>query len=224
MIKRLTKSLSLAVGVPAILFCQDATAVVQNALKAMGAENLKTVEYSAASGANFAVGQAVRPDAPWPRFDFKAFQRELDLDSITMHQKMTVTRTDVRGGGLPERGEQTAEQYLDASSAWPLQANFWLVPYGFLRGALANHATVQTKVVRGTKYSVVTFKVQNKYPMNGYINQQTNLLDRVETWLDNHVVLGDASLEGIYKDYKDFNGLKFPAKVLHRMDGFPSLE
>jgi glyoxylase-like metal-dependent hydrolase (beta-lactamase superfamily II) len=46
------------------------------------------------------------------------------------------------------------------------------------------------------------------------------MVEKVETWVDNPV-LGDMLVEASYTDYKDFSGVKFPAKIVQRQGGFP---
>ena len=52
-------------ALPVSLFAQDARTVLTNAAKAMGAETVRTLQYSG-SGSNAGVGQNINPDAPWP--------------------------------------------------------------------------------------------------------------------------------------------------------------
>ena len=91
-----------------------------------------------------------------------------------------------------------------------------------LKAALSNAATVQPKTVGGKKYSVVSFTAENKYKVNGYIDDQ-NEVAKVETWIDNPV-LGDMPVEADYSDYKEFHGLKFPAKILEKQGGYPVMD
>src|SRR5207302_149267 len=102
------------------------------------------------------------------------------------------------------------------------QFEAWVTPVGFLKGAMANNATVLAKTVGGKKYSVVSYLVNGKYKINGYINDQ-NLVEKVDTLVDNPV-LGDMPVEATYSDYKDFHGLKFPAKIVENQGGFPFMD
>jgi hypothetical protein len=68
---------------------------------------------------------------------------------------------------------------------------------------------------------VVTFTLQNKYKLVGYVNDH-KLLERVQTWIDNDV-LGDMLVEASYSDYKDFGGVKFPTMIVEKQAGFPVL-
>ena len=48
-------------------FGQDAKTVLANVSKAMGADKVTTVQYSG-TATEFAFGQAVNPNSPWPGF------------------------------------------------------------------------------------------------------------------------------------------------------------
>jgi glyoxylase-like metal-dependent hydrolase (beta-lactamase superfamily II) len=96
-----------------------------------------------------------------------------------------------------------------------------LTPFGFIKGALANNATVSSARIAGAPYTQVTFAVQNKYKVAGYINEK-NLVDRIQTWIDNDV-LGDMLTEVWFSEYKDFDGLKFPTLIVEKQAGFPVL-
>jgi hypothetical protein len=53
----------------------------------------------------------------------------------------------------------------------------------------------------------------------GYINRDTNLVDKVQTWLDNEF-FGDMLIDADYLYYRDNNGLKYPAQIVQkRADG-----
>jgi glyoxylase-like metal-dependent hydrolase (beta-lactamase superfamily II) len=57
----------------------------------------------------------------------------------------------------------------------------------------------------------------------GYINARTNLVERVETWLE-HPVFGDMLVEALYSAYRDNNGVKFPAEIVQRRAGWRTFE
>ena len=59
--------------------------------------------------------------------------------------------------------------------------------------------------------------------MVGYINRDTNLVDKVQTWLDNEF-FGDMLIEADYLYYRDNNGLKFPARIVQQRGGWPTFE
>src|SRR5262249_17435534 len=95
-------------------------------------------------------------------------------------------------------------------------------PHGFLKAAATNTASVRPQTIGGKNYNVVSFTGQNKAMVRGYFNDQ-NLLERVETMIDNSVT-GDTPLEVRYSDYKDFGGVKFPTRIVEKQGGYPVLD
>jgi glyoxylase-like metal-dependent hydrolase (beta-lactamase superfamily II) len=94
----------------------------------------------------------------------------------------------------------------------------WAIPQGFVKAAIANHAT--TKPVKdGTE---VTFTVAGKYKMSGLINPQHQVV-RVATWIDQSIV-GDMLVETVYSGYKQMGGVLFPSRMIQSQDGFPTLD
>lgn len=206
------------------LIAQDAKTVLADAAKAMGAENLGSVRYDA-TGSNFALGQAVNPSSPWPKFNVKKFERVIDFDAGGASQTMVRTQGEnpPRGGGQqPIVGEQVQTQLVSFQQPWTAQFEYWIDPVGFLKGAMAHGATAQPKVVAGKKLTVVSFTVDNKYKVIGYIDDQ-NLVEKVETWVPNPV-LGDMPVEAAYSGYREFHHLKFPSKIVEKQGGYPTMD
>jgi glyoxylase-like metal-dependent hydrolase (beta-lactamase superfamily II) len=94
----------------------------------------------------------------------------------------------------------------------------WAFPQGFVKAAMANHATL-TNVDGGTE---VSFMIDGRHKMTGITNAQ-NEVERVRTWIDQSVI-GDMLVETEYSGYKDFDGVRFPSRIVQKMDGFPSLD
>jgi glyoxylase-like metal-dependent hydrolase (beta-lactamase superfamily II) len=98
-----------------------------------------------------------------------------------------------------------------------------VTPWGFLRGAAANNATLRTRKIEGVDYKVITWSPAQKatsgqsYRVVGYINAQ-NLVERVETWVE-HPIFGDLHVETSYSDYRDFGGLKAPTRISQKQIG-----
>ncbi len=215
---------AIAALAPAGAAAEDAKTVVENAVKTMGAANLGSLRYSG-TGFNYALGQAVNPTSPWPKFNVKTYERVIDFDAGGTRQTMVRTQGEnpPRGGGQqPIIGEQTQTVVNGFKEPWASQFETWITPQGFLKGALANGATVQSKLIAGKKYNVVSYLVEKKYKVNGYLDDQ-NLVDKVETWVENPV-LGDMPVEASYSDYKDFHGLKFPSKIVEKQGGYPVMD
>jgi len=207
---------------------QEGRTVIGNASKALGSENLRTLEFSG-SGFDFTLGQAPNPSAPWPKFNDKTYTRVLNLEAPA--SRMTRIRTQAEnpphgGGQQPIVGEQNQNQIVapgsTAAAALPDEL-MMLEPYSFLRSAAsASDLSVKSRSMGGKKYTVLTFTALNKAPASGYVNDQ-NILERVETKIDNNV-LGDIPFETTFGDYKDFAGLKFPTHIVQKQGGFPVLD
>src|SRR5690242_20053149 len=95
-------SLTVLSGLAAMAWAdgaQDPHTVISNASKALGADNLKSIEYSG-SGYDFAIGQAPNPNSPWPKFNDKTYTRVVNLDSPSsrMQRVRTQAENPPRGG------------------------------------------------------------------------------------------------------------------------------
>ena len=235
--KVLLLGVAIALAVMADVRGQDASAVIAAASKAIGADALRSVEYSATSGSMYAVGQAPGPGKPWPRFTIIKYNAAINYDAPAMREELTRIDDEKppRGGGaggyVPATqqggirpipfGPQTQTTVRDArTDAGLLQ--IWLTPHGFLKAAAANNPTVRTSNVRGRPAHAVSFTALGKYTVTGTINDQ-NLVERVETRVPN-TLFGDFLLEAIYSDYRDVAGVKFPMRSSQRQGGFPTLD
>jgi glyoxylase-like metal-dependent hydrolase (beta-lactamase superfamily II) len=195
----------------ATILGQDGKTVVSAAAKAMGVENLKTIQLSG-SGSTAGIGQNINPNTGWPTVYAKSYVRQIDLDAGASSAQLV----RVQNGADTQQS-----QIIAANAPWDQKFDYWVTPYGFLKGAMANPVTLRTEAVNGANYKIVTFVLQNKYKVEGYISD-ANLVERVRTWVDNDV-LGDMLVEGIYSDYKDFSGVKVPTFAIVRQGGFPTL-
>jgi glyoxylase-like metal-dependent hydrolase (beta-lactamase superfamily II) len=223
MLKKLERFVWLAIVVlcpAAAVRGQVAKTVLDSASKAMGADNLKTLQYSG-TATEYAFGQAVNPSSPWPEFADISYTRTIDYETPAwrVDRVLAPIPADRRGGGLPPGPTQTV--VINADTPWAQQVDLWMTPYGFLRAAAKYNATAESKTVGRTKYTVVTFTAPNKAKFNGYI-EGSGLIDRVETWIDTPM-LGDTLTEATYNGYKDFGGVKFPTTILLKQGGYPTL-
>jgi len=199
---------------------QNPQVVVSSASQALGADSLRTIEYSG-SGYDFAIGQAPNPSSPWPKFNDKTYTRVINFDAPVsrMQRVRTQAENPPHGGGQqPIIGEQNQTQVIAAPDDLIMA-----VPYGFLKfAAAARDTAVRSQTISGKKYTVLSFTAMNKAPVSGYLNDQ-NILERVETKIDN-TVLGDISFETTFTDYKDFGGVKFPTHIIQKQGGYPVLD
>lgn len=188
---------TLLAALPITGWAQDARAVVSKAAKAMGAENLRTLQYSG-SGSSY--------DEKGQHGAVKSYTRRLDLNATTSN--VTLTRVQ---GTPPE--EQSTSEAVTASSPWNTQLDFWITPYGFIKGAMANAATLETKAAFGENYKIVTFTLPGNNKIVGHINEK-DMVERVHAWVDNNVLI-----EGVYRDYADFGGVQVPTVQIRNRAG-----
>src|SRR5262245_34526657 len=200
---------------------QDAKTVIANASKTMGADNLKTIQYSG-SGTESSFGQAYDTRSGWPGFEVKTYTRTINFETPAWQiQRVNGEQPpDRRGGGGAGAANQVV--IVNANTPWGVLADHYSTPFGFLRAASSMNSTVRNQTVGGKKYSVVSFTAPSKARVNGYINDQ-NIVEKVETWVDTPLT-GDTLLETTFSNYKDFNGVKFPTKLVQKQGDWAILD
>lgn len=222
---------------------QNADAVIQRAQKAMG--DVKSIRYSG-TGHLGAVGMNWNATSPWHTSALSSYIRTIDYPSASSTEEMTRSQENppMLGGEAPfvdviHEGRRVSGKYAwnqPANANPPLPPNvarpvpdmayerglqIWLTPHGFLKAAAENHASAQTGEEAGQKVTILTFTT-GKNKITGTIDAR-NLVTAVKTRVPNPV-LGDMLVESAYSDYKDFNGVKFPAHILEKQGGFPTLD
>jgi hypothetical protein len=90
------KLILLIVAIAVTAFClnaQDAQTVINNAIKSLGATDLKTIEYSG-SGYVFSFGQNPNPTMPWPKFNAKSYTKGINYQSGSYTQRLVRTQAE----------------------------------------------------------------------------------------------------------------------------------
>ena len=208
---------------------QDAKTVVSNASKAMGVENLNSI-YFYGTAQNGNLGQNNNANQPWPMAAMNDYVRAIDFGRPASRATWATYAVPVTGGraALAQGTPQTQQLITPETTAWGQQLEIWVTPWGFLKGAAANNATAKAETVGGRRYQVVTWNSPVKSPggqayrLVGYINAQ-NMVERVRTWVENPI-FGDMLVEAEYSQYRDNNGLKFPAQIVQKRGGWPVFE
>ena len=218
-------------GLSCSVSAQNAKSILQSATKTMG--DVKSIQYSG-TGHLGTLGQAYSPTSPWPENNITAYTRTIDYDSRSAKEDLTqVEPTPIRrGGAAPFAGEQKQVNLVSSQYAWNQPGNapqpaigaaeerqmqIWLTPHGFLKAAMESNATAK----KGNGGTVVSF-MDGKFKVNGTINNQ-GLVTKTETWLPNTVV-GDMPVETTFSNYRDFNGVKFPATIVQKQGGYPVMD
>src|SRR5690242_1169352 len=214
---------------------QEAKTVIADAQKALG--DLKSITYSGSAkdvafqqcGANStdmmcrATHDPMRP--------INNYVRVIDLSAPALRQAGTTNNIGPGGSTTLTPGtffQQVTPQQADVSQPWANSLELYITPWGFLKGAAANNATVSHRKVEGKNYTVLTWSPAVKAPsgksyvINGYVDGQ-NLIDRVETWLGENI-MGDMHILAVYSGWKDFGGVTAPSKIVQTRGGWPFFE
>jgi glyoxylase-like metal-dependent hydrolase (beta-lactamase superfamily II) len=226
MFRKVTVGALLAILVASGAAAQDAKTVLANASQAIGGQNLTSLTYSGtASDVNFLQTRSI--NGPWPLRPISGYTRVIDLSQLVMRSTGQSNNPGPLGG--PAVAGTYTQNIAANATTWAQQLDYWVTPWGFLKGATANNATVRAQRINGKNYSVVTWSPAGlkapsgiAYTVNGYINDQ-NIVDRVETWVE-HDLFGDMQVETLYSDYKDLGGLKVPTRIVQKRAGWPYFE
>jgi glyoxylase-like metal-dependent hydrolase (beta-lactamase superfamily II) len=223
----------------------DAAADAQGLLRGVQeVDSLSTLELWG-HGFQYALGQAYRPDMPWPAFKVTMWHVGLGYDVPGMRVDVTRTNPDgivQGGGGLPLAAPQRQIQVVNGKVAWNEQTpgmngtpalaaagdrsmQLWSTPAGIVKAARAAGANTKVGVQGGA--TILTFLV-NGIPVTATLNAK-NLVETV-TWKSANPVLGDIVNEVTYSDYKDLGGELYqsdvfvPQHIVQRAGGFPVLD
>ena len=164
------------IALPSAAAAQDAKAVVEAASKAMGANTLTSITYSgSAAQGNF--GQSRTISFGLASTAIRNYTRTFDFTQPASHATGVATPPAVAGAPRPE--SRPYDQLITpTTSAWSQQLQIWVTPWGFLRGAATNGATVRTRKISDVPYKLVTWVPPQKAPSGqpykvvGYIKRQ----------------------------------------------------
>ena len=234
-------SLGLLVALDSGACATQEPGTLQAAAAALGASELKSIEYKG-TGKWFQFGQAPNPTLPWPEFNVTSFTASVNYDAPAARVQMERIQVVEPNRARPAPVQQRPVQIVSGTHAWAMAPppgaapgtapapqpqpaaveertmEIWTTPHGFLKAAAANNATSQPS----NGGSEITFTMAGNHKYVGRINAQ-NQVERVQTWIDNPV-LGDTPVEIAYSDYRDFNGVQFPARIVRSQGGYPVLD
>ena len=141
----------------------NAKKVIDDASKAMGIAGLNSITYAGqAALGNF--GQSRTVTFGLASTVIRSYVRTIDFTQPASRATGdSQPPALVRGGPLPPAG--TYSQIITpATPAWAQQMEIWVTPWGFLRGAAANNATLKTTKINGVPYKVLTWSPAQKAP------------------------------------------------------------
>lgn len=225
MFKKLAATALFVTIVGAGTAAQDAASILSNVSKAMGVDGVTSITYSG-TAANGNFGQSKSIAGPLATTAITKYTRAIDFSQPSSRATGPTQPPPVPGAPPPTPG--TFNQNIPPSASWANLIEIWITPWGFIKGAATNNATVRSQRIAGKPYSVVSWTPPRKspsgqdYKITGYVNDQ-NLIERVETWVE-HPVLGDMHVEATYSNYRDFGGLKIPTRIVQKRAGIQTFE
>ncbi len=214
---------------------QDAKTVIANAEKALG--NVQSITYSGSAkdvafqqcGAN-AADMTCRSTHD-PMRPIADYVRVIDLTAPASRHTGKTNNIGPGGSTALTPGvffQQVTAEQANVSQPWAGSHEFYITPWGFLKGASENNATASKRKVEGKGYTVLTWSPAVKapsgksYTINGYVDDK-NMVDRVETWLGENI-MGDMHIVATYTGWKDFGGVMAPSKIVQTRGGWPFFE
>src|SRR6266850_6577574 len=146
---------------------QDARAVLQASLKAMGGENLKTIQYSGA-GWSSQIGQTYGLDGDWPHFEVADYTRVIDYDAKWSREDYTRRQGSYPTFGRVPMPDTRVTSILGGGYAWDMNGasavpftRMYLdgVPYHILRQlelALTPHGALKAGLAATDATAITT--------------------------------------------------------------------
>jgi glyoxylase-like metal-dependent hydrolase (beta-lactamase superfamily II) len=159
------------------------------------------------------------------------YVRVIDLTAPASRHTGGTTNVGAGGSTTVAPGtffQQVTPEQADLSQPWGSSLELYITPWGFLKGAAENNASVSRRRVDGTNYTVLTWSPAVKAPsgknyvVNGYV-AANNLVERIETWVGDNI-MGDMHVVATYTGWKDFGGVTAPSKIVQARGGWPFFE
>ena len=230
----------------------DARAVLQASVKAMGSENLKTIEYSGAGWSSL-IGQQYDLDASWPQYEVADYTRAIDYDAMWSREDYTRRQGNFPTLGRAPMPEERVTAIVSGSYAWDVRGNMpvlltrpyldgipyselrqleiAITPHGFLKAALAaaDATAIALPIVGASDFGLSQFGrkvtiVSFTFLGKYKINGTINDRNLVELvgTWVPNPVYGDMDYEMRYTQYRDVGGVKFPM-LFHTHQADPRL-
>jgi len=228
----------------------DARAALLASLKAMGGENLKTIEIAAA-GSSSLIGQQFSVEGNWPQFEVANYTRAIDFDAKWSREDYTRRQGNFPAFGRVPMAEQRVTSIVSGSYAWDVnngmpvpitrpyldgvpvnelrQLELAITPHGFLKAALASSGAkaIKMQYIGASDFGLSQFGrwvTIVSFPFLGKYKINGTIDDHNLVELVGtwfpNPVYGDMDYEMRYTQYKDFGGVKFPM-LLHTHQGDP---
>jgi glyoxylase-like metal-dependent hydrolase (beta-lactamase superfamily II) len=230
----------------------DARAALQASITAMGADRLKTVQFSGA-GTSSLIGQQYSLDISWPTFEVANYTRAIDYDAKWSREDYSRRQGNFPTFGRDPMPEQRVTSIVSGAYAWDMrdtmpvpltrpyldgtpygelrQLEIAITPHGFLKAAMAatDAKAIRLQYVGASDFGLSQFgrtvtMVSFSYLGKYKIVGTINDQNLVEL-VDTWIAspfYGDMNYEMRYTQYRDVGGIKFPM-VFHTHQGDPRL-
>jgi glyoxylase-like metal-dependent hydrolase (beta-lactamase superfamily II) len=152
----------------------------------------------------------------------------LDFARGAIHARYHRVQVQEPGRARPH-SEQTMDQYAIDGVTWNLapgptaipanlaerNAELWGSPQGFIKAARAHHARLTRRRDGGldVQFTLGGFEYQGTIDAAGEVTRVRSIMDSA--------VLGDTPIEFLYSEYRDFAGVRFPARIQRRVASLP---
>jgi len=205
----------------------DPAVLLADARAALGADPT-TIEFSG-SGQDATIGQPWNINEGWPMWSVSDYNRVIDYGATASRQSAVREIADPGklggGGAQPGAAPQNQNSTVTEDSGFNQKLQIWLTPHGFLNLAAESNPMITSETMDGVSYNVASFAVADgdiSHEMRGYFNVESNVLEEVQTWVDNPVY-GDMIIEAEFGNYQDFGGTMFPTSYVQKQGGFHTL-
>jgi NADPH:quinone reductase-like Zn-dependent oxidoreductase/glyoxylase-like metal-dependent hydrolase (beta-lactamase superfamily II) len=203
---------------------------LDGAAQRLGVDALQSLEFEA-SGRYYQFSQAPAPELPWPAFDVDGYVATLDFARGAVHARYHRVQVQEPGRARPH-SEQTMDQFAVDGVTWNLapgptaipanlaerNAELWASPQGFIKAARAHGAKLARRSDGGLEVSFAL----GPYPYEGIVDAAGEVT-LVRSLMDSPV-LGDTPIEFRYSGYREFDGVRFPARIERRVAKLPWYE
>jgi hypothetical protein len=160
---------------------QEQRASLDNVAKALGATEVRSLEYTGA-GTHYQLGQSATPGRAYPRFNLPSYTRSINYDTASLQDVIVRTQAENPprgGGGQPIRGELRQVFVVSGEHSWNVvndapvpspitladrQLQLWTTPHGFIKAALARGASVSGRTI--------SLAVPGRYNARGTFNAE----------------------------------------------------
>ena len=185
---------------------------------AHGMDGLTSISYS---GSAWRVRNSFRQtrtaSPPWPeRDEITNYVRTVDLNTVASRATGETFAQDLFLN--PPVAGVYQQNVTPETAAWGQQLEYWLTPWGFLKGAQANNATASAASMDGMDLTAFTWQPAApvspgglQYTVTAYVGAD-NLIARVETRVED-AFMGDMLVTNVYSGYADMGGVQVPATI-----------